>query len=414
MVAAVADKRPLTLAAFERALLIAGDTAGLDLRTRLTVGDKPGAVKLVLEGAITSRWRSKSQATIRLSRSLGLWTATASGSLNSVFGFGEQIYLNLTGSPTHGLVEDDTPRRLAAIGVILPIGLDGLTLNLEGAWSQTKPISFDDAAIPTDTEYERLSLRLAYPMLRTRADTLMLHAAFDAIDETQSAPDFDVNLYKDAIRALRVGADWSHAFSPTTLGLGGLRSIARHFRPGQPGARRRGRQAIVCRRTMRATTSPSSRASSESARPCRPAFRPSSRRAGQYSFGEPLFKSEQFSIGGPHLLSAYDAGDIFGDSGWMLRGELRYDRTLQTTWAGGVVQPYLFGAHGQVFITDPTALETASVAASSFGLGARFTAAPNLAAPREVEIGIEGARQISNDIGEKDGWRFNLYLASRY
>jgi hemolysin activation/secretion protein len=241
----------------------------------------------------------------------------------------------------------------------------------------------------------------------------MLHAAFEAIDETQTAPAFDANLYKDAIRVLRVGADWTHAFSTTTLASAGF-----NLSQGFSGLGSRGRDDA-------ATGDP---VSTDNARddfsklegqlrisqnlPAGLSAELTAR--GQNSFAEPLFKSEQFSIGGPHLLSAYDAGNIFGDSGWMLRGELRYDRTLQTAWAGGVVEPYLFGAHGQVFITDPTALETSSVAASSFGLGARFSAAPNLAAPREIEIGIEGARQLSNDIGEKDGWRFNLYLASRY
>jgi hemolysin activation/secretion protein len=411
IVSRVVNRHPLTLGAFERALLLAGDTAGLDLRTRLTVGEKPGGVRLVLEGGYRPLAFELSGDN-SFSHPLGLWTATASGSLNSVLGFGEQIYVNLTGSPTHGFFDDDTPRRLAAAGFTLPIGLDGMIFNLEGAWSETKPLLDNPGDLRTETEYERLSARLSYPLIRNRTDTLLLRSALDIIREEETAPDFDATLYDDQIRALRLGADFSHAFAGGTLGSVGLTLS-------------QGLDIFGSRDSSDATIDdPVSTLGARAdftklegqlrvLQPLPADFSVELTGRGQYSFGEPLYKSEQFSLGGPHLLSAYDAGDIFGDSGWLVRGEMRYDRAVEASGQRALLQPYLFASHGAVYVENAIAPQESSVAASALGVGTRITIAPTLAYPREVELGIEGARQLSDDLGE-DGWRFNLYLASRY
>jgi hemolysin activation/secretion protein len=406
----VVNRNPLTLREFERALLIAGDAAGLTLKTQLSPGAAPGAVRLVLDG--THRpYTVESSGDNSLSDELGHSTATLSGSLNSLFGFGEQIYVNITGAPTHDFVASTSPRRLGALGLMLPIGPDGLALNLEGVLSNTNPIN-DDADLDTETDYKRLSLRLLYPLIRDRTDTLALRAVFDVIEEEETAPDFDATLYDDRIRALRIGGDWTHLF-----GTGTELSLGLDLSQGLPVLGSRGFEDATLERPVSRLEAEDDFTKLEGRlRVTQSIYGPvvgelSAR--GQYSFGDALFQSEQFYLGGPHLLSGYDAGTLSGDSGWLVRGELQYYQPIRTSSIDGIVVPYAFAARGEVHIEEATAVERSSEGANSFGVGARLTVNPDVPLVRQVELGLEAARQDS-DHGDKDGWRFNIYHASRF
>jgi hemolysin activation/secretion protein len=79
----------------------------------------------------------------------------------------------------------------------------------------------------------------------------------------------------------------------------------------------------------------------------------------QTSFNSPLLRSEQIGIANTTGLSAFDAGTIVGDEGYVVRAE------LQSPWAlpvqnpifgqtlGVVAAPYVFGAYGEVALKDP-------------------------------------------------------------
>jgi hypothetical protein len=96
-----------------------------------------------------------------------------------------------------------------------------------------------------------------------------------------------------------------------------------------------------------------------------------------------------------------------------VRGELQYYQPIRTSSIDGIVVPYAFAARGEVHIEEATAVERSSDGANSFGVGARLTVNPDLPLVRQVELGLEAARQDS-DHGDKDGWRFNIYHASRF
>jgi hemolysin activation/secretion protein len=411
VLAAVVNRHPLTLREFERALLIAGDSAGLTLRSELRPGAAPGAVRLVLEGAHRPV-AFETAGDNSLSSSLGTTTSTLSLSLNSLFGFGEQVYANVTGAPMRGFVTEESPRRLGALGLMLPIGPDGLAFNVEGVWSNTDPIVEEDE-LETETEYRRLSFRLLYPLLRDRTDTLSLRAAFDLIDEEETAPDFDATLYHDRFRALRLGADWTHLFKTGTELAAGL-----DLSQGIPALGSRGFEDAT-------VDDPVSRVEAEDGftkvegriRLTQAIYGPivgELTGRGQYSFGDALFQSEQFYLGGPHLLSAYDAGTLSGDSGWQVRAEVQYYQAVQTSWLGGVVVPYAFAARGKVYVEEPTDVERSSDGANSFGVGTRLAVAPNVPGMKQAELGLEAARQDSDNDDDEDGWRFNVYYASRF
>src|SRR3546814_19550551 len=78
-----------------------------------------------------------------LPSSLGRYAVGLGLDGNSALGLGETIYLRASGFPNGGRetsILDPTPRnRALAGGVILPIGTDGLTLNMEGVDARTAP-----------------------------------------------------------------------------------------------------------------------------------------------------------------------------------------------------------------------------------------------------------------------------------
>ena len=171
MVTPLVGQRGLTLGEIERRLLLAGDTPGVALISTLKPGETTGATILVVE----ARQRPVSGfvgADNTLASALGRSVLNTGLDLNSVFGLGETVYLRAYGHPGgddfHGFggLFTDRPRvRTLAAGAVVPIGVDGLTFNVEGTQSKTtpKPLSFQTAS-----DFERLSLRLRYPWIRSR------------------------------------------------------------------------------------------------------------------------------------------------------------------------------------------------------------------------------------------------------
>jgi hemolysin activation/secretion protein len=411
VLAKLVGRKRLTLEEFERALLIAGDAAGLDLKTSLTSGQAVGSVRLVLAGSyrpVTGEIATDNS----LARALGPVTSTTSLALNSLFGFGEQFYLNASGAPSYGFLAGGNPRRLVAAGVTAPLGPDGLIFNLEHVWSETKPHVDDALVLPTESIYSRWSARFLYPLIRDRSETLTVHAGLDLTSEKETAPTFATELYQDRLRIFRAGFDFSRAFETgTDLSFGGDLS------QGLPILDSRGGAAVdpPVSRPEGSDTFTKLEARFRIFQQLPASFALEITGRGQYA-GGPLMNSEQFSLGGPRALSAYDAAEFSGDHGWLLRGELQYAYPLTFAHYEAALVPYGFGARGEVSLIRPTAAQLHVDGASSFGVGARVTLNDNAGiVVRQVELGVEGARGLSeNPQTTPDEWRFNAYGSIRF
>ena len=139
----------------------------------------------------------------------------------------------------------------------------------------------------------------------------------------------------------------------------------------------------------------------------------------QTSFNAPLLRSEQIGIANTTGLSAFDAGTIVGDEGYVIRGELQSPWVLPLQNAaifgsplGVVAAPYLFGAYGEVVLEDPTALEAPRISASSYGGGIRFggAAAGTLS---NGSLALEYGHASRSD-GVPAGDRFTVVTAFRF
>jgi hemolysin activation/secretion protein len=369
-------QRGVTLVELERRVLLAGDTPGTLLRSTLAAGKAEGATVLVIEAKYqpVSALLTFDNA---LSAALGRTTVGAGLDFNSVAGLGELIYLRANGHPEvdggNGYFDRYPTNRALAAGVIVPLWIDGLTFNAEGTDARTTP-RINQGIQTTDT-FRRLSLRLRYAWLRGRAANFNSEVLFDAQDEVQSlfVASTAVPLSEDRVRVIRFVND-GDVLTPWGAGISGR--VTASFGVDGLGARsaanatallplsRQGADASF--EKLDVTLGYNHRIDDHLALYL-------SARA-QTSFGQALVRSEQIGIASTSSLSGFDAGSIVGDQGYVTRAELSSPWTLPlpTTAIGVVAAPYVFGAYGEVGLANPTNLETARIAATSYGAGLRF------------------------------------------
>nr|WP_240980228.1 ShlB/FhaC/HecB family hemolysin secretion/activation protein [Ramlibacter agri] len=332
--------------AVERALTLAGRAPGVTLRSTLAPGTRAGGSVLVLEGEhalVAGSYAADS----RLSEALGPWQGTIQLRANQPLGHGEQAYVYVSGDPNPGrMLRSEARRRVAGGGVIVPIGPDGLAFNAEYTWSDTKnPGSF--YVPPTQSGFERASLRLSYPLLLTRDSEVTLTGSFDASSQWTQVPLFDLTLNQDRLRVFRLGVDaggavgeigrwrasglFSHGVS--RFGARGWDDVYESGVPfSRPGAEPRFSKLEAS-------------ASWEQLLKYGLSWRANVR--GQHAAGGALPSAELFSLDGEDALSSFPSGTLSDDSGWTARTELARQFTLSLGDAPWPLAPYVFYAGGK-------------------------------------------------------------------
>jgi hemolysin activation/secretion protein len=412
MLAPLVGETGLTLARIERPLLLAGDLPGTRLRSTLTAGENPGGTILVLEAdhdLITGI------ATLdnNLSPELGRVALGLGFDLNSPTANGEQVYFRMSGWPGGGsdsFFDEYARNRLFALGTVIPLGLDGWTLNLEATQSRTTPRPPSGAPQTTST-FSRFSTRLRYPVVRGRTASAYLEAAFDVQNEVVDViKPLNAGLSEDDLRIARLAGD---GFLLT--GIGGLLTGrattsfgldafgARDVPP--PGQVPLSRQGVT----------PDFQKLDGLLRyqqPLGDLFAVQLEGRAQTSFGEPLPLSEQIGLASSSGLSSFYSGQIQGDSGYVVRAELQLQHLLgkQEGRLNMGLTPYIFGAYGEVDLAQATAVENASLRAGSYGVGLRWGVAPK-AGRSSFGASFEAGRQERSDTQRtEDSFIFSLQL----
>jgi hemolysin activation/secretion protein len=415
LVGPLTGRRGLMLAEIERRVLLAGDTPGVVLRSTLAPGKAEGAAVLVID----AKYQAVSETLTfdnTLSKSLGGTTLGAGLDFNSIAGLGELIYLRASGHPEggdNGFFDTYPRNRTLAAGFIVPLWVDGLTFNAEYTDARTTPLAV--AGVQTTDTFDRLSLRLRYAWLRGRIGNFNSEVSFDAQDETQSlfVATVPVPLSLDRLRIVRFANDgdvltpWGATISgraTASFGIDGLgaRSAA-DASPILPLSRQ-GADASFQKFDV---TLSYAQALLEHL-----AVNVAAR--AQTSFGQPLLRSEQIGIANTSGLSAFDAGTVVGDEGYVVRTEFSspWSVPLPTETLGVVAAPYLFGAYGEVSLNDPTALERASVRAASWGGGLHLGCAA-AGALSNGSLSLEYGHATRSD-GVAAGDRFTMVSAFRF
>ncbi|MBM3491825.1 MAG: ShlB/FhaC/HecB family hemolysin secretion/activation protein [Alphaproteobacteria bacterium] len=196
----VAD-RPLTQAALERYLLLINDLPGVPARATLTpAAAATGASDLIL--AVTEKPQTAfATADNRGTKFAGRNQFGVGALFNSPFlsgdGLGFQV---LTATPLRELRYMEATHET-------PIGDDGWKLQLRGLHSETHPSA---SLRPLDVEGENLLLSagVSYPLLRSRAENLLLAARFAYRDSTTDVFDNSIRLSDDRLRTLALSASY--------------------------------------------------------------------------------------------------------------------------------------------------------------------------------------------------------------
>lgn len=366
-------KNRVTQRNIERALLLAGDTPGVILRSALAPGEGQGATVLVIEATY-----QPVSATVSvdnsLSKALGQTVWGVGLDFNSVAGLGELIYLRANGHPEDGKFLDRYPRnRTLAVGAVIPLWIDGLSINPEYTHSRTTPLPQGNVAT-TDT-FERMSLRLRYSWLRSRMLNYSQELAFDAQNETNSlfVGTDAVPLSRDRLRIVRFTQDADY-YTPWGATLSGR--LRASFGIDELGARSLNEATVLLPLSRQGADASFQKldGSLNYYQSFMEHLAVNLAARGQTSFGQALLASERYGIADTAGVSAFDTGTIIGDSGYMARGELISPWTLpiQNAPFGAVAMPYVFGAYGEVRQVNPTSLEAPVTRASAYGGGVRF------------------------------------------
>jgi hemolysin activation/secretion protein len=370
VLAPLVGQRGASRAKLERALLIAGDTAGVRLNSTLTPGSATGATVQVLSGEHDAVAGAVSVDN-RVGEELGRWQATGSVVFNSPFGHGERIYALAAIPPKHNGFRADSERNYVGVGIVAPFGIDGGTWHVSLDYSSTHPQG-SVAAQKLESEYARLAMGVDMPIVRSRTLNVSGGVEFDAISDVESTrfTGQRLTLSADRTRALRVSLQASNTLSGDVR-IGALATLSRGLNVA--GARGAGEATPL---------KPLSRAGADSdfttlqtqvslAAPAVLGTQVSFSARGQHSFNQPLVRSEQFSPSGWDGLSGPPPGGMTGDGGSVAR--IEWQRPVVLTYEDGAyVAPYVFATSSVVTLENPSALERRRSEAAGAGAGLRY------------------------------------------
>lgn len=366
--------RGLTLSKIERHVLLAGQVPGVTLRSTLVRGEAVGATRLVLN----AEWKPLAltvSAENNIGSAFGNLAFSAQLSLNNVFGQGEQVYAQATTGRDLGTLFQPFPnRRVVGVGAVVPLGANGLTFNPEYTVVDTNPM-VPARALTTTGKFKRVALRLQYPLVHSRSQTIDLTGGLDLVSELSVASQFGGALSRDRLRIANFGIKWSGRvgsnsgfasdlqFSQGLAGLG-ARTQADARASGTPLSRQ-GSQPDFSRLSVRLRLD----------RQLGAGFTATGIVRGQTSLSGALPTAGQFSLDGGEGLSGLSQGSVNVDTGMATRAELSRAVAIGKK-APLVVTPYGFAAYATGRLSQPTVAEARSREGWSAGGGARVLLNP--------------------------------------
>ena len=367
-------RRPgVRLSDIERKVLLAGDAPGAFLRTTLARGSEPGGTVLIVQARFVAQ-NTSVDLDDSVGNSLGTYSNGLNFALNSPYGHGEQLYVRVDGDPANGWngIGGRNPiNRSLALGGVLPLSHDGLSLSFDALGAHTAP-QHADAALGLASDFSRVALGLRYAVVRARQLNLNASLSIDADQDRLAAiTPVKAPVSLDRTRVVRMGLDAFAVQGESSL----TGSVTASFGLSGLGARTQAQATPDLPLSRQGADARFSKLEAEIGYLSNLGrfVQFSLHVRGQTSFGKPLLTSEQAGLAGPGGLSAFDSGLVQGDQALLARAELAAPGAVSFTSAGAglAASPYVFAAAGKAIIEDPTALEPNHIDASSYGLGLR-------------------------------------------
>lgn len=402
----------LKQAELERRLLIAGDAAGLTLNATFAAGKAEGGSVLILTG----RFRPVGVSVYSdnaMPRVFGNYQVVTAVSANSLLGLGEQVTISAAGLPNEAFGSRYPVRRYLSGKVVLPVGIDGVKLEIGLTNGVTTPRVDPGAA--TRGLLNQAYGRLSYDIIKLREGELTAFGRFDATNEELDtllfAPAIPLSL--DRVRALRGGFEgvWRLRSAGTVINY--ETTVSRGLNAF--GARSAADATFLLPLSRQGANAEFSKWNGriEINQALPEGFNATAIVAGQTSFNTPMLTSEQFVIDGSRFLSGFTAGSLSGDTAWVARGEVGKPFTLPHESGGFTFTPYLFSATGERRYINPTALELPNLRATNYGAGLRINLLPWSDLMPSGYAFAEWSRRSSND-PSRDGDRIFTGVALQY
>ena len=390
--APVTASRPTDGAVLSRALLLARDLNGLDVRSVVTPSATQAAaadLSLVVEPKPYGAYVAIDN---RASRWLGPVQVYAGVSVNDALGLGERISASVVAAP------ENNELGFVALDYRQPLGGSGLRMSAFTSYARTEP---GDELRVLGVEGKSLTggIGLEYPFIRSRDVNVIGRTTFVGRN-AESSNDLIDPIFKDRLRTLTFELVGNYA-DP----MGGLTS-------GRIGVT----QGLDAFGATNDTDPDKSRATG-SAQFTRVNFEMSRIQPlaegiylqvafeGQAS-SDSLLASEEFGLGGAGYGRAFDPSEITGDRG--LAGKIELFHTARI---GGLssVEPYIYYESGFVRQEKPLPGESVRDNLAAAGVGVRVAFNPT------VSASLEFAQPLERDVasrGDRDGRVFFSLSAS--
>lgn len=331
----IVSEKPLRSATLERYLLLINDIPGVTLGGKLTgMNVYTGAATL----ALTAESEKVSVSTAvdnRANLEDSPFAAYLTGSLNNIFGMGDQVSVTALASP-----EMDTQQYFRGAFSTF-IGSDGLRATLGAAYAKSEtpdlPPGFE--LVSTSTQVDFL---LSYPIIRATKETLT--SFFGAYMTNASNELNGFKFSEDAIRAVHLGGTYASQVSDS-VSLGGNFRITQGVPIGGAGPNNTLHSRLGATPNFTKVQSGFSVNYAATER-----LLLSFRTDGQYS-PDSLYSSEEISFGGARFARGYNNSEISGDSGLgaSIQASYRFDVEALGGWA---ITPYTFLDQSKVWNSD--------------------------------------------------------------
>lgn len=393
---------PLNRDELERYLLMANDLPGVQASAVIQPSpNQVGAADLVV---------TVTQKPFDLSASLdnrnpvyfGRWRMAQSATGNNLLGLYDRTQVTTTESLPF--------KDLFGVGVTeqVPLGATGLTLAVGGSHSRARP---GDALRPLNLRAtaDEGQLTLSYPLIRTRAQNLLLSAGIDLVNAHQHS--FDATLFNDKARAVVAGAIYNlaDAWNGTNTVDGGLTQGV-NIMGATP------ENSLVSSHLGAPPDFTKADAEISRLQQLFPEWGLLGAATGQYSWSR-LLAGEQFDFGGANYGRAYDESEILGDRGLAAKAELQYTPAWGPDLLGADVlkslQFYTYYDIGRAWVLDHP--EPHHLTGASVGGGVRVGITPYLSS--YVEIAKPLTRPVQADVLDGrsgKGPRFFVSLMATY
>ncbi|MEH6545269.1 MAG: ShlB/FhaC/HecB family hemolysin secretion/activation protein, partial [Sneathiella sp.] len=316
----IKQTRPLTAAILERELLLAGDLAGLTVRSVLTPSEtEVGAADLTLI-VETKPFDAYLAVDNYSSRYLGREEIIGQVFANDMFDLAGQVGVTAVVTP-------DTGPEMAygALSYQVPLTAEGLSLFSSYSYSRTRP-GEELKDIDTKGKAEALRVELSYPFYRARdfnfSGTIGMYGGNVSSENIALQPVFDDKIRHAYLRLFVNGLDDQGGYNTASVSY--YRGVS-WFGASKNGDANLSRPGAD--NDYQILNFDISRW-----QPLVGDFSLLLAAAGQTSFNDTLLSSEEWSVGGSYFSRAFDPSEISGEKGLAGSIELQYTPPEQAPW----------------------------------------------------------------------------------